>query len=308
MNRSFRLVPKRTIRKAIAFCLAVVLEDYRDQGKIRLYEYEFMGNHYHLLGEDITGCLPDFIRDLNSLISMELNSIRGISDSNFSRKPYGLVQVHGEQRLVDHAVYTLANPVAAFLVTKSKHWRGCSSLNLEYGVGVKIPKPKVGMWSGEAKHAGRASSKRSKRAAFANRSILPEEATLTIDRPPVLMHLSDTELRQHIRDRLAQREDEVANQRQRRGIRVMGRRNAEAVHYLALPKPEEMFARNPTFSAENKKERKRLAKIYVAFVEAYRKARDLYYASRGKADVDFPEGTFLLRKRPGVRCVPLVVP
>jgi hypothetical protein len=53
------------------------------------------------------------------------------------------------------------------------------------------------------------------------------------------MHLSDTELREHIRARLAQRENEVAAQRQRRGIRVIGRRKAEAVHDLALPKPEE---------------------------------------------------------------------
>lgn len=306
MNRSYRLVPKRKIREAIRYCLAVELERYRDEGKIQLYEFEFMSNHYHLLGIDLVGCLPDFIRDVNALISSELNAIRGIGDSNFSRKPYGLQEVHGEARVVEHAVYTLANPVASFLVAKSRHWRGCSSLNLEYGEGVVVKKPRDGMWSGKGKHTKRRASRRSGRANFA-RSMLPDEATLTIDRPPVLMHLTDRELREHIRARLAQREDELAATRARRGLRVIGRRAAESVHYLALPKPEEMFGRNPTFSTDDKQERKRLAKIYRAFVDAYRAARDAFYGTDGKADIGFPEGTFLLRKRFNVRCVPICV-
>ena len=40
--------------------------------------YAIMSNHYHLLGTDIGQCLPDFVRDLNSLLSRQLNAMRGI--------------------------------------------------------------------------------------------------------------------------------------------------------------------------------------------------------------------------------------
>ncbi|MEM6995095.1 MAG: hypothetical protein AAF721_31570, partial [Myxococcota bacterium] len=50
MHRRYRFVPKPRIRAAIRFCLAVVLEKYRDAGKLELYEFVFMSNHYHLLG------------------------------------------------------------------------------------------------------------------------------------------------------------------------------------------------------------------------------------------------------------------
>ena len=74
VNRSYRLVPKRKVREAIHFALAVKLEEFRNAGKLVLHEFEFMSNHYHLLGTDITGCLPDFVQQLNSLIARELNA------------------------------------------------------------------------------------------------------------------------------------------------------------------------------------------------------------------------------------------
>jgi len=235
MHRRYRFVPKRRIRAAIQFCLTAVLEKYRDEGKIELYEFVFMSNHYHLLGRDLVGCLPKFVQEFNALLSAELNALRGTSDSNFSRKPYGLVQVHGDARLIEHAVYTLANPIAAYLVARARHWPGVSSLKLEYGQSVVVDKPRGGLWSGRAGHACRRASQRSKRAAYANRSVLPDQAELTLDRPPVMLHLTDSELRQHIRDRLAEREREL--ERTRRNIRVVGRRRVLSMHYDGLDLP-----------------------------------------------------------------------
>jgi REP element-mobilizing transposase RayT len=303
VNRSFRFVPKRQVRRAIDYALSVVLERYRDEGKLCLHEFEFMSNHYHLLGTDKVGCLSDFIRDLNSLLSRELNAIRGILGTNVEKNP-NLVQVVGAERIVEHAVYTLANPVRAFLVEKARHWKGTSSLRMEYGVPVVVEKPRIGLWAGKLAHAQRPASRRSKRAEHAGRSKLPAKATLVIDRPPIMLHLSDAELRAEVRERLARAEREIADERRRRGIRVLGWTRVVACHYLSLPgKTEELFTRTPGFSASSSWEREALAALQRKFRELYRIAIDLFRA--GQRDAPFPEGTWLMRRRYGVRCVPI---
>ncbi len=305
VNRSFRPVPNKQVREAIAFCLAVTLEKYRNLGRIQLHEFEFLSNHYHLLGTTLTRHLPDFIRELNGMLSSQLNALRGISGKNIEPN-YGLVELVGHERIVEQAVYTQANPVAAFLVAKAQHWRSVSSRSMEYGVPVRVEKPKTGIWAGKVAHAQRASSKRSKRAAYASRSRLPEAAHMVIDRPAILPHLSDQELRALIRSKLEKREEEVATERQRRGIRVLGWRKAQEVNFLALPAREEMFARNPTFAASTTSERVWLAKVKKTFLELYAEAREAF--ERGVRGVTFPEGTYFLRRRFNVRCCPFAVP
>jgi len=301
VNRSFRFVPKRHVREVIRYALAVKLQKFRDEGRLVLHEFEFMSNHYHLLGTDLDGCLPDFIQELNSLISRELNALRGIRGKNFE-PDYNLVQVVGDERIVEHAVYTLANPVAAFLVAKSKHWRGVSSLRMQYGDAVEVTKPKLGIWSGKNAHAKRGESKRSGRAAHAGRSKLPEVAELVIDRPDVMPHLSDKELRALILEGLETRENELAVERRRRGIKVLGARRAEAVHYLAIPKSEELFSRNPSVSGSTQQERQEQLRVREAFLEAYYAARDAFRA--GNRDVVFPYGTWKMCRIWNARCEP----
>ena len=299
VNRSFRLVPKRAVRKVVKYALGVTLEKYREAGKLVLHEFEFMSNHYHLLGTDLDACLPDFVRDLNSLLARELNALRGMGGKNFE-PGYGLVQVVGDERLVEHAVYTLANPVAAFLVSRSRHWRGVSSLRMKYGKSVEVTKPKLGLWSGKNAHAKRSKSKRSGRAGYAGRSKLPEIANLTIDRPDIMPNLSDDELRNLILERLEAREAELAAERRRRRIEVVGRRRAESVHHLAIPGPEEMFSRNPTVSGTTREEREAQLRVRDAFLQAYYAARDAFRA--GNRDAVFPYGTWMMRRIWKARC------
>ena len=305
INRSFRFAPKATICKALRYCLAVALDKFRSEGKIELYEFEFMSNHYHLLGRDLVGCLPAFIRYLNSLITRELNAIRGINGKNIEQG-YGLVRLVGEERIVEQAVYTQANPVAAFLVAKARHWKHVSSRNMDYGVVVQVEKPSLGLWAGKLGLRNRKQAQRSGRARYAGRSKLPAVAELVIDRPPIMLHLSNEELRALIRQRLEQREQEIAQQRQRRGFTVVGWRRAQTVHYLALPKSEEMFARNPTFAASTIAERIHLATIRRAFLKAYAIARDAYRA--GNRNAIFPNGTWAMRLFHHCRCEPFAVP
>jgi REP element-mobilizing transposase RayT len=166
VNRSFRFVPKKEIRKAIRYALSVTLQEYRSNGKLVLCEWVFLSNHYHFLGIDHEGCLPDFIRDLNSLISRQLNALRGISGANIE-KGYNLVEVHSAERFVEHAVYTLANPVRAFLVATTKDWKDMSSFGMQYGRPVTVERPTSGLWAGKVAHRSRRASNRSGRAKYA---------------------------------------------------------------------------------------------------------------------------------------------
>ena len=315
VNRSFRLVPKRQVREAIRYALAVTLEKYRDAGRLALHEFEFMSNHYHILGTDRDACLPDFVRDLNSLLARELNALRGIGGKNFE-PGYGLVQIVGDERVAEHAVYTLANPVAAFLVAKSRHWRGVSSLRMKYGELIEVSKPRLGIWSGKNAHARRPKSKRSGRAGYAGRSKLPETANLVIDRPDIMPHLSDEELRAFILEGLDKRELELAEERRRRGIKVVGHpeerrrrgikvvghRRAESVQYTAIPRPEELFSRIPRVSGTHREERQALLRIHKAFLAAYAATRDAFRG--GNRDVVFPYGTWMMRRIWKARCEP----
>lgn len=302
VNRSFRFVPRRKVREVIDYCLTVVLERFRNEGMLCLHEFKFMSNHYHLLGTDMKACLSQFVQDLNSLLSRELNALRGMSGSNIE-KGFNLVRIHSAERLVGHAIYTLANPVSANLVARARHWKGTSSVRMRYGKPVVIRKPKLGLWAGKRSHAKRRASQRSKRANYAARSKLPETAELIIDRPPILPNLSDEQLRAHILKRLDGVERICEAKRQKLGIRVIGFAKAATLHFLAIPQSEEMFSLTPEFSASHVWERVALAAIRKKFLEAYYAAYELF--AGGERGVAFPVGTWLMRRRFGVPCVPL---
>lgn len=306
VNRSFRLVPRDEVRKAIHYCLAYVSEKYRSSRRLELYEFVFMSNHYHILGRDLAGVLPDFVCELNSLISRQLNALRGIGGRNFE-SGYGMQIVEGGERLLEHAIYTQVNPVAAFLVTCASKWRGVSSAKMEYGEAVAVRRPTRGLWSGKALHAGRSASRRSGRAAYADRCTMPATAKLVIDRPPIRLQQSDEELRAELRIKVAERESFFESERRRRRRRVLGMRAVKQRSFLELPaKREEMFGRRPSYSGESRPLRGTLAAARRAFLEAYAIAREAFRA--GQRDVAFPEGTWLMVRRHRVRCQPLAIP
>ena len=266
-----------------------------------------------LLHEQSLSCAPDRPRRVRvrlparpqlPSLSRELNAVRGISGTNFEADP-GIVTVVSDERIMDHAVYTLANPVRAFLVAKAKHWKSVSSVHLEYGEKVAVNKPRIGLWSPKVAHADRPASKRSKRAAYAGRSKLPDIAYIVLDRPPIMLDLTDEQLRAEIRERLALREREIAAERKRLGIRVLGWAKAVAQFFLALPgKTEEMFKRKPHFSASHVWERVAMAAMVKKFREVYASCRARFLA--GERDVAFPEGTYFMRRHWKVPIEPLV--
>ncbi|RMG99733.1 MAG: transposase, partial [Deltaproteobacteria bacterium] len=120
-------------------------------------------------------------------------------------------------------------------------------------------------------------------------------AELVIERPPVLPELSDAQVRAKVLRRLKTRERAFAAERRRRGRTVLGARKASRVSYLSVPKREEMFVRNPTFSGLMDEARRAMAAAVTAFRRAYRAASRSF--REGVRDVVFPAGTWLYRVR-----------
>lgn len=298
VNRRHRFAPARQAVEIIWYCLGYVLSKFRD--RIEAHEFLWMSNHYHILLTDRGGCLPDFMNQLNSLLARALNALQGITGTAVE-KGYNLVEVTTDDRATNHCTYVLANPCNAGLVERSHHWRSVSSIALEYGDTRIVNRPNAGLWGGPCRHLGRKASNESKRAQYGGRSRLPEQVELVLTRPPIMAELTDEELRAHIRALLAQREEEVARARQKSRKPVLGWRSATRVRPSSSPtSSENAFGRRPNFSAGTHRSWSAAWRRRRAFLESYYSALRRFVA--GDRKVEFPAGTWLMKRRFRVSC------
>jgi putative transposase len=301
VNRCYRFAPTRHALDIIWYCLARTLEKYR--GCIEAHEFLWMSNHYHLVLTDRGGRLPAFMTELNSLLARALNSLHGIEGTTIE-KGYNLVTIATGGKVVEHCVYTLANPCKANLVERHNHWHGVSSQQLEYGVGITVERPKRGLWGGPCRHVQRLASQSSKRARFGGRSKLPEKVTLLLTRPAIMPHLSDAQLRRHIREELRERERAIIDGRRSRKLPVMGWAAVTRMSVRAAPRRiEERFGTVPSYSADTGVARVSAWKRRLEFLNHYYEALRRFVG--GERAVAFPAGTWLMSMRYGVNCCPL---
>jgi putative transposase len=300
VNRCYRFAPTPEALQIIWYCLARTLDKYR--GCIEAHEFLWMSNHYHLVLTDRGGRLPRFMEELNSLLARALNALHGLEGTAIE-KGYNLVAVASAGKLVEHCVYTLANPCKANLVERCHDWQGVSSQRLEYGVSVTVARPKHGLWGGPCRHVQRLVSQRSKRALHGGRSRLPETVTLMLTRPKIMLELTDAELRSYIRERLRECERTIIGERQSRKLRVMGWKAATKKSVRAAPTSEERFRTVPSYSADTREQRAAAWKRRRGFLARYRDALRRFLG--GDWSTVFPTGTWLMKVRFGVSCCPL---
>lgn len=301
VNRCFRFAPSPQVLEIIWFCLAYTLSKYH--GRIALHEFLWMSNHFHLVLTDRAGCLPRFMEELDSLLARALNALHG-TFGTLIEKSYNLVAVEDEDKLVEHCIYTLANPCSAHLVERSHHWKGVSSRRLQYGVAITVKRPGASLWSRERRYAHRQASQESKRAEYGRRSKLPETIELVLERPAIMLDLTDAELRSHVLAKLREREQALVDERIARGIRAMGWDAATKVSPRMAPdQQEERFGRVPSFSASTVRARVEAWKRRRGFLARYYDALRRFIA--GDWGVEFPSGTWLMKARFNVTCCPL---
>jgi len=297
--RMFRFVPVAEVVRVFEYLFAVAAARYR----MDVHEVLCMSNHFHVLMTDVDGVLPDFMGYFNSLLARSLNAMRGTSGSVFE-KEYSVVEVTDDEKAVEHAMYTLANPCSANLVRRSKQWPGFSTLRMKYGDTRAIERPRIGLWKREARVENRRRKKKRdpKRGWRRGKpSVLPDVIEFELVRPPICRALGDRELRAEILARLDARELELIEERRDRGTEVLGVARVLAQPWYGFPgRPEDLFGTSPGVSGKSKWARIEALQRRADFVLAHGVARTRFLA--GERDVVWPFGTWLMRVRLGLPC------
>lgn len=276
-GRSFFLRPSPLVNAVFAYALAVTAARYG----ILLHCYCVLSNHYHLVLTDPHGKLPEFERDLGSIVARAINAALNRWESFWAPGSYSAVALQTPEDVLDKMAYVLANPVAAGLVRRGADWPGLWSAPALIGAGpLAVKRPE---------HFFRAESS------------APETANLELSCPAGFGDLE--ELRRLLGVALAAREDQAARDMADEGRSFLGVLKVLAQSPFGRPASDEpRRGLKPRIASRDKWKRiealRRLKTFLVEYREAWRA-----FKSGARATV-FPEGTYWMRVAYGVTCAP----
>jgi REP-associated tyrosine transposase len=274
-QRQFLLRPTPLTRSIFLYVLAVAAKRFR----VQIHAYCVLSNHFHLVLTDPEARLPAFNQYLDSLVARAVNASLGRWESFWAPSSYSAVALATPSDVVEKAAYVLANPVAAGLVRRGQEWPGPWSAPEQIG-GMPVI-------------AARPST------FFRESGYMPREVELELTAP------SGFDSAQAFRDLLtsavAKLEDRAARElaSDRRGFAGVAKVLAQTP--TARPAPGEPRRKlNPRVAARDKWKRIEVLARLVDFVHRY---EDAWRARRrGRLDVIFPAGTYLLRVLHDVPC------
>ncbi|MFT4703937.1 MAG: putative transposase [Bradymonadia bacterium] len=277
MSRQFRFPPSARMNQLLRYLCAVAAEKYG----IAIYAFVVMGNHFHLIGFDADGLLPDFMCYLNGLIARSVNSMQARKDKLWSGEGYNLLRPQTNEDLWARIEYVLSNPLAADLVETLNDYPGVASRARDYGVDIVIKRPD---WF------------------FGPKSVMPAEATLRFVVPPQL-GLTDAEFRSELVCRMERNEAYHRRRRRDAGRAVLGLKRLRQMRVGDVPKSRERwFQLRPAIAAKNKQIRMAAIQALKAFRDGYRAALQRWRS--GELDAEFPSGTWWMVRFAGALAVP----
>jgi hypothetical protein len=267
-ERRFFLKPSKRTAAIFPYALAVYAKRYR----IKIHGYCVLSNHYHLVLTDGCGRLPDFQRDLDSLIARATNFALGREDAFWESDSYSAVELVSAAAVHEKLVYLLANPVAAGLVRHASKWPGHWSDPRRIGAApVTIARPKE---------------------FFDEKGPMPASVEFQLTPPPGFE--SDPTFVERLLDSLREAEESEAVKLANEGRSFMGVARILAQSFFARPAAgEPRRTHNPRVACRNKWKRIEALQRLAEFRAAYREALDAWRT--GIRDVLFPHGTWLMR-------------
>lgn len=276
IERRMFLTPDEQAEKLnnfIGYCLAHAAKE----SEIQVHACVVMSNHHHTDVTDPFGNLPEFKQRFHSLLARGINALRGRFDAVWSpEKPCDTRRPTDDETLID-LVYTLTNPVKSGLVKRGDQWLGFTTHGWRFGESRTFKRPD---W------------------LFDPDGDMPEELTLTLERPPIFSDRSDDELCELLKDAVLTREKKYQNEFRRSNRRFMGAEKLRRQRWNRAPQSfEERFTRAPRIAASS-------AWMVLAELQRDREWERRYAAERalvlaGK-DAVFPPGTYWLRRFAGV--------
>ena len=273
----FLLRPDDETNNAFVYLLAEAAQKH----DIHLILPQMMSNHHHTYAYDPYGNHVEFRERLHKLMAKSQNALRGRWENMWSTEETCIVETVSVEDMLDKLVYIATNPVKDGLVEKVHHWPGPKFVQaLLSGRPIKATRPR---------HFFREEG-----------SSMPKEIELVLKLPD---HFEGKEaFLAELRRRIAEVEEQHARERQKTGRRVVGRRSILRQSWRESPTSREP-RRNlrPRVAAKDRVERIVTLRRNKEWLAEYRLARELKLAG---LDVEFPYGTYWLRKFAGVRVKP----
>ena len=238
---------------------------------IEIHAYVVMSNHYHLVLTDVRGRLPEFQRELNSLLARSINAFRDRWESLWNRDSYSAVALLEDGDVISKMAYTLVNPVAARLVNRARQWEGATSVGMRFGRARRIARPH-GFFGEE----------------------MPEEVELVLVRPRCCDSMSDEGLRGVVEREVKRREAEHGQRGKAMGMAEVMRQDWNGCPDSFAPRR----GLRPTVAGANRWARIEALQRSAAWLRAYKEALARFVG--GERDVEFPKGTWWMCAR--LRC------
>lgn len=299
VNRQFRFVPSKEIVDSIRFVFWHCVSAYN----ISVHEALWMSNHAHICLTDNDGVLPRFVCKMNSMLSRQLNALRGHKGTNIE-KGYSDIEICHDQSMASLCAYALANPCAAHLVNQANAWQGFTTHDLEYNQSFVVERPNCGLWGDgnqprelipktfrpklKPNNATNSSSRRKP-------STLPQRVEGVLTRPKIHLELSDAALRASIRLETKLREQKAQEKRNDEGRSVIGMARVLRRKWNESPSTfEPLFEEIQRIATRCITQKIEKARLLARFNQEYEDAlRD--FIEKGKSGAVFPPGTWKMR-------------
>lgn len=275
-QREFLLRPSPEVNGLFLYLIA----EGASRFGILVHAFCVLSNHFHLVATDPHATLPKFMQHVDSLVARALNPILGRSEGFWASNPsYSAVTLTSPPDVLEKAVYTLANPVAAGLVPSGREWPGLWSDPEKLGNGpITVPRP--GFF-------------------FREKGPMPKTVELELAVPPGFESIAA--FRKALIDQLATHEQSIAATMKAEGRPFAGARRVLAQKPTDRPTSKKAAGGlHPMVAGRDKWKRIEALRRLTEFRDAYRAAWAEF--RKGVRDVVFPYGTYWLRVTQGVRC------
>lgn len=273
LNRLFLLRPSTAVTELFAYVLARAA---RRTG-VRVHAFCVLSNHYHLVVSDPDARLPAFAQYLDSFVARATNALLGRCETFWGGHSYSAVALGSPEDVVSKVAYTLANPVAAGLVSAGHLWPGLWSKPAELGSTLRVRRPDH---------------------FFDQKGQQPEWEDLELVLPEGFGSTAD--FRAQVQAELSRREQAVREENQA----FLGVAGVLAQSPSSRPRSEEAHRDlSPRVAARDRWRRIELLQRLKVFLTDYAEALRIW--REGKVEPVFPAGTYLMRVAHGVACAPL---
>jgi putative transposase len=278
-QRQFLMRPDPETNNAFIYCLA---EAAARHGIDVLFTIANT-NHHHTGIYDRHGVFPEFLERFHKLFAKSQNAWRGRSENFWSSEQTSVVHLVDMGAVIDKMTYALTNPVKDDLVEHAEEWPGVNAF--------------------EAIVHDQPLTARRPSHFFRDDGSMPATVSLKFVRPPGFESMSQAEFAELVRQNVRLAEERAAQDRRLRGVRVLGREGVLRQDWRDYPRnPESRSDLKPNLAARSRWSRMEAIQRNREFRREYASAREAFL--NGARDVEFPAGTYWLRRFAKVACVP----